>query len=235
MNELKDRISPKFFTPDAEAASPVEVSAEAEIAPLTTHEERKLTECEQVLSIGLATFFEVGAALLTIRDAQLYRGGYRNFETYCNERWGIGRTHAWRLIGAATRLKLLPPGEGTPRPTNEYQMRPFLRLEPEAFPRVWEQALARAQNGRVTSNLVQRIIAEVRPARLGCAKPPKPRKPINPWQRPSAGQLLVLLEEARRRIQKAETEQALAALDRIELLVFGPSLSLSRSRDSSAS
>jgi hypothetical protein len=234
MKQLQDRVRPKFFAADTEPQSPVEASPEAEIAPMTTHEERKLTECEHILSIGLATFFEVGAALLTIRDAQLYRGGYRNFEAYCNERWGIGRTHAWRLIGAATRLKLLPPGEGTPRPTNEYQMRPFLRLEPEAFPRVWEQALARAENGRVTSNLVQRIIAEVLPDRLGCAKPSKPSKALNPWQRPSAGQLLVLLEEARRRIQKAETEQALAALDRIELLVFGPSLSLSHSRDSSA-
>ncbi len=232
MKHLQDRIGPKFFGTDTE--SPGEARAEAEVAPLTTHEERKLTECEHILSIGLATFFEVGAALLTIRDAQLYRGGYRTFEAYCNERWGIGRTHAWRLIGAATRLKLLPPGEGTPRPTNEYQMRPFLRLEPEAFPRVWEQALARAENGRVTSNLVQRIIAEVLPNRPKCGKTPKRREPTSPWQRPSAGQMLVLLEEARRRIQSAETEQALAALDRIELLVFGPSLSLSHSRDSSA-
>jgi hypothetical protein len=46
--------------------------------PLSVTEER-VAECEAVLQRGLATFIEVGAALLRIRDGRLYRDTHKTF------------------------------------------------------------------------------------------------------------------------------------------------------------
>jgi hypothetical protein len=46
MKQLRDGIASKFLTTANEAPTASEESGEVEIAPLTMHEERKLTECE---------------------------------------------------------------------------------------------------------------------------------------------------------------------------------------------
>ncbi|NJL33925.1 MAG: hypothetical protein HC893_08770 [Chloroflexaceae bacterium] len=51
----------------------------------------ELERCEQIIERGLKTFFEVGAALVRVRDLKLYRVEHRTFEAYCQERWGIER------------------------------------------------------------------------------------------------------------------------------------------------
>jgi hypothetical protein len=83
---------------------------------LSQRDRSQLEECEEIIGRGLSTFFDVGSALLNIRDKRLYRGAHKTFEMYCRERWGIGRSYAWRLIGAAVRLNLLPAGQGLLRP-----------------------------------------------------------------------------------------------------------------------
>ena len=62
----------------------------------------RFKSCERVIEKGLATFFEVGEAMKEMRDDQLYKqAGYKSFEKYLQERWGMTRTHGDRLIGAA--------------------------------------------------------------------------------------------------------------------------------------
>jgi hypothetical protein len=134
-------------------------SAGSPQALLTKQEMIELERCENVLQRGLDTFFEVGNALLTIRDGRLYRANYHTFASYCRERWGIGRAYAWRIIAAAGRVKLLPADGVIPRPTSEYQVRPFLKLEPGAFPQAWERAVSRATGGKVTPALVRSLIS----------------------------------------------------------------------------
>src|SRR5436189_5170738 len=68
--------------------------------PLSKKEIDQLEQCERVLSYGLKHFFDVGNALLIIRDQRLYRGTHGTFEAYCHERWVLGRSYAWRLIAA---------------------------------------------------------------------------------------------------------------------------------------
>jgi len=109
---------------------------------LSKREAAELHECEAVIERGLATFLEVGNALLRIRDNRLYRLTHRSFQQYCLDRWSIGRIYAWRLIGAAERINLLPDSVDIPRPSNEFQVRPFLKLAPEQFPTAWKRALA---------------------------------------------------------------------------------------------
>jgi hypothetical protein len=55
---------------------------------------------------GLAAFFEVGNALVRIRENKLYRATHLTFDRYCQESWNIGRSYAWRVMGVAERLNL---------------------------------------------------------------------------------------------------------------------------------
>ena len=54
-------------------------------ADLTVSEAERLDACEQVIERGLATFVDVGTALLEVRDSRLYRVAYPTFEAYCAE------------------------------------------------------------------------------------------------------------------------------------------------------
>ena len=67
-------------------------------AELTIQEVEKLKELEHVIKDGLYTYFEVGGALMTIRDLELYRAAHSTFESYCRDTFQISRAHAYRLI-----------------------------------------------------------------------------------------------------------------------------------------
>ena len=106
---------------------------------------------EQVFERGLATFVEVGEALMEIRDRRLYRPnpatrhqGYTNFEDCCRERWGMKRTRADQLIGAAGILKNLTTMVVAPK--NERQVRPLTKLkDPEDQRAAWAAATEKAE------------------------------------------------------------------------------------------
>ena len=56
----------------------------------------RLPELEAVIERGLATFIEVGKALMEIQDGRLYRETHATFEDYCRQRWEMSRVHAHR-------------------------------------------------------------------------------------------------------------------------------------------
>lgn len=124
---------------------------------LSSSEADELHRCEIIIERGLKTFFEVGAALLRVRDLRLYRGDYTTFEDYCHQRWGMSRPHAYRLIDAAqVQANLSPIGDILP--TNEAQTRPLTKLkDPEQQREAWQQAIASAA-GRVTAMHVARVV-----------------------------------------------------------------------------
>ncbi len=68
---------------------------------LTATEAAQFEACETTIKAGLETFYEVGNALLAIRDARLYRRDFATFEDYCRQRWGMVASRARQLIGAA--------------------------------------------------------------------------------------------------------------------------------------
>jgi hypothetical protein len=197
----------------------VEKGGEPAVA-LTAGERRALEECEGLLERGLGTFFEVGNALLTIRESRLYRDTHSTFKQYCQDRWSIGHSYAWRVMGAAERLKLLPSSNQLPKPANEFQMRPFLKLAPEEFPGAWKRAVKTAKEGKVTTKVVQAVIRELLPKnhdQVRAGRKGKRGKSKGKWP---GGQVLALLTEAKRQVQKGETDKALEALERIEGLLF---------------
>jgi hypothetical protein len=107
---------------------------------LTTTEAVQLEKHEAAIKAGLQTFYEVGNALLAIRDARLYRHDFNTFEDYCQRRWGMVASRARQLIGAAGVAANL---EGVTDVTlsNEAQARALASFAAAAQQVVWNYAV----------------------------------------------------------------------------------------------
>lgn len=139
----------------------------------------RIDELEAVIAQGLATFIDVGRALLEIQHNKLYRAaGYRSFATYVTDRWGLSPGHAYRQIEAARVVDALSPIGEIPLPSNEAQARELAPLtdDPQALRDVWREAVA-ANGGRVTAKAIRARVAErVTPTEGSTAKRPLPRR-----------------------------------------------------------
>ena len=98
---------------------------------LAQTEAHRLAACEATITQGLQTFYDVGTALLEIRDSRLYRAEHPTFEAYCRERWGMERRRAYQLIEAAEAFESVQNFTHSP-PANEAQARPLAAVAPEA-------------------------------------------------------------------------------------------------------
>lgn len=123
---------------------------------LTDRERDELARLEIVIEQGLDTFYEVGQALLHIRDTRLYRETHSTFEDYCRERWDISGRRANMLVAASMVISNL--GTIVPNlPANEAQARPLAALEPEAQRIVWDVVQQTAPDGKVTAAHVKSV------------------------------------------------------------------------------
>jgi len=189
-----------------EAADVQSTSLEV-IKPLNQEEKQQLAKLEKVIDAKLEDFFEVGSAIAEIKEKQLYRETHKNFNTYCQERWGFGRSYANKLIGSAERIKLLP--EETPKPANEFQMRPFLKLEADEFPGKWKAIVKTAGEGKVTSKIVEDSLGLPKKKR-------KKRKSKESDQKDEVNELLTSLRTA---LEEKKMEDALKHLAKLEKLL----------------
>ncbi len=130
---------------------------------------RSLADCEAVIERGLNTFVEVGAALMEIRDARLYRASHGDFDTYCAERWGMKRAHAYRLIESSEIVGALSPIGDTPTPETESQARALapLKDDPDAMAEVMAEVAEEAD--KVTARAIGNKVAEKLNERLQAA------------------------------------------------------------------
>jgi hypothetical protein len=109
---------------------------------LTTQERSQLRSLEKTIENGIKTFIEVGNALKAIRDAKLYVEQHKTFEKYVTERWGMQKSHAYRLIESAEVVTNLSPiGDKFSLPTSESQTRELAPLPPEKQAEVWERVV----------------------------------------------------------------------------------------------
>lgn len=126
---------------------------------LTVIEQTELEQHEEVISRGLKTFVDVGAALLAIRDNRLYRAEFGTFEDYCQERWNMDKRYANYQIAAAQVVGNL--GTTVPvLPTTERHTRPLTRLDPVEQPVIWQRAVETAPNGKVTAAHVEAVVKD---------------------------------------------------------------------------
>lgn len=68
----------------------------------------RFEELKRIVRSGLQTAFEVGAALLEIRESKLYRQEFDTFEEFCESEFKIVRQRAYQLIKAVEVKKSLP-------------------------------------------------------------------------------------------------------------------------------
>jgi hypothetical protein len=164
-HELRAQDRDRHADPDGDhdgAPKPGEViPMEAGREALNQDELLELADRELVIQKGLKTFYEVGEALLAIREKRLYRQSYDTFAEYCQQRWDMSKTHANRLIGASEVVENLTPMGVIPE--TERQVRPLTQLDrPEAQQAAWRQAVDDAPEGKPTAKQVQAVVNEMK-------------------------------------------------------------------------
>lgn len=128
-----------------------------------------LAEYEGVIRRGLATFVEVGEALMAIRDGRLYREkGFTRFEDYCQKEWGWTSSYVNRQIEATKVTALLKnnanwhDSEAAPltTPATESQARelaPLMRQDETAMIETWRE-LKETYGDQVTAARVKEVV-----------------------------------------------------------------------------
>jgi len=103
--------------------------------------DQRLAQLEAVIKTYRQDFYSVGKALKEIRDGRHYQKlSFKSFESYVRIRWDMGRSHAYRLIEAASVIDNLSPiGELLPK--NEAQIRPLTKLDAFSQRRLWRDFL----------------------------------------------------------------------------------------------
>lgn len=121
-------------------------------SPLSKRGEVLLAKAEATIEAGLATFWDVGNALMGIRDSRLYRAEFDTFEDYCQTRWSMSRRRAGQLVEAAQMGTMVPI-------ENERQARALAPLK--ADPAEVREAFAEAQKrGDTTGAGIAKVVAE---------------------------------------------------------------------------
>ena len=174
---------------------------------LSQEEKKELASLEKIIDAKLGDFFDVGNSLMEIKAKGLYRETHKNFNGYCQARWGFGRSYANKLIGSAERIRLLP--EGLPKPANEFQIRPFLKLEADEFPGKWQSILDAAGAEKVTSKIVKNTLN----------LPTKKRKKREQKSVSSKGEVGVILGNLRTALKTGDIEEALKQVGKLEKLL----------------
>lgn len=118
----------------------------------------RLKHLETIIAKNQYRFYEIGQALLEIRDSRLYKQAlFTSFEAYARSRWDIGRSQLYRLIDAYNVINNLSP-IGDRLPGNEAQTRPLVPLSPPEQRKIWKEFLN--TKVEVTARNIQKFIEE---------------------------------------------------------------------------
>jgi len=129
-----------------------------EVKAISAVHQRELNTYERTIEKGMGTFVEVGNALKAIRDKKLYKLSHKTFAEYAKDRWGWGRSHAYRMIDAAQDLS--PIGD---KISNEAQAREVAKAPADKQFAVIEAAAAKAEaeDRKPTAKDYREAVAEV--------------------------------------------------------------------------
>ena len=173
---------------------------------------------EEVIRKGWATFLEVGAALLTINQAKLYRSEHETFEEYCRDRLGLSRPYAYSLIGSAEVNKQMSAiADIKVRPATESQFRELLPVPVEKRVEAWKGAVKLAGSAPVTAKIVREAAAPFRDKKPGMPT----AKKSTPAGRPDLGLALELLARAEKAAGASQDEAVLKELQALRKCLEG--------------
>jgi len=152
---------------------------------LPADESTRLSECEQTIALGLRNFVDVGTALLEIQQHRLYRATHANFASYCQDRWGMGKGYAYRVMEATKIVGILPVNVGEspalqlnpelpqlspmgdtskplPAPTSERSIRPLSKIPKDKVAKTYQRAVEIAGGEAPTQADTEQAVAETR-------------------------------------------------------------------------
>ncbi len=144
-----------------------------------TRNTQDLERLEGIITRNLQSFYEVGHALMEIRDRGYYREvlGFETFEAYCKAKWDFSRRNAYYLMEAASVIENV--NNCSQIPVTESQARPLSKLEPAQQRAAWQQAVATAPDGKVTAAHVYKIVKGMTNTEPSATKEqPKPQPTI---------------------------------------------------------
>lgn len=155
-----------------------------------------LSELESIVERGLASFIEVGNALIEIRDAKMYGSEYSNFEDYCDKRFGISRGRAYQLIAATKTVENLSTVVDTELlPVTERQVRELQNAtsDPKEQAKLLKKAAKLAAkdkdgNPKITAAAIKKAAAVSDPeadrkaAIMGAQTPPERKSQFDPTE-----------------------------------------------------
>lgn len=124
---------------------------------------KRLGELESIISKNLKAFYEVGSALMEIRESKLYKQDYDTFEAYCRDRWDMTRQYAYNLIGSSEVVDNLKNVNNCLHiPASESQARPLTRLSAPLQQEVWQRVVDTAPEGKITARYVAKVVSETK-------------------------------------------------------------------------
>lgn len=110
---------------------------------LTSLDRSQLRKLETTIAKGIETFIEVGQALKQIRDQRLYRGEFKSFDAYVQEKWMLSRSRAYQLIESAEVAGNVHHGaQNQVAIPNERTARELAKLPAEEQPKAWDEVLS---------------------------------------------------------------------------------------------
>ena len=128
------------------------------LTPAELAERRTL---ETVIKRGWNTFLEVGNALLTINEKELYRDQYETFESYFRDHLGLSRSYTYNLMGSAKVYGQLSSIEDIGvKPLTESHLRELISVPEAKRVAAWKGALKLAGDKPVTAKVVHQAAAE---------------------------------------------------------------------------
>jgi hypothetical protein len=143
----------------------------------------RFEELKQIVHGGLATFFEVGAALVEIRARKLYRlAGFTVFDDFLRSEFNLSRAYGYRLMDAVASVEDLSAIPGVPAPTNAEQVRPLAGLSSEEKKEIWVDASATAPQGQPPTGAAVKKVREARRKTKSAASKTKSAPPTVPGQ-----------------------------------------------------
>lgn len=148
---------------------------------LTTVEDSRLKQCEQIIKGGLTAFCDVGDALCEIRDAKLYRNTHGTFKDYCKDKWQLGESRVYQLMDQAVVVAALQEA-GKNSNALEVSARDVAAVKPH-LAEVTEEIRTRVAQGedpvKTTYEVIEAKRAEIKPKPK--AEPEPEDSEPDPW------------------------------------------------------
>lgn len=133
------------------------------LKPLSDGERLRFEQCREVVRRNLKTCFEVGAALLEIRESKLYREHWTSFEKFCQAEFNIGKSHAYRLIDASGVKKTVETSPIGDAVQSESHARALKDVPVELRTEVLEAAAAACEGGEPTADAIREAAKTIAP------------------------------------------------------------------------